>query len=341
MEYNTLKLKIKPLSPFKTQLQSDTIFGMFCWNYLYLYSEERLKKLLGNFEATPSIVFSDGFFEGYLPKPLLEPLTLDGILLLLQDIFGESDREKIYSYLKKIKKKSNLSVEAMLNLLKNKLTSQVIYEAVIEELIKKDEEKKMVESASFIKNSVNRITGTVDEGLYQSKETFYGTNLEIYIKYLPEKISKKEIEEVFRIIGDFGYGADKSTGKGRFKIVEFTEDFKLKQFLTLNNSDANAVISLSSTLPSDDIELLYGKTFVKFGKLGGDKAIKGDYFKNPLVLYKPGSTFKIEKQKHVYGSATRDTFIHREGYHSGFFLPIFFQHKEGETQWSLKLLTFT
>ena len=75
MEY--AKITIKPLSPFITQLQSDTIFGHFAWGIVYKYKEDKLKEFLRNFEKKPFIIFSDGFIKDFLPKPFLKPIPTD------------------------------------------------------------------------------------------------------------------------------------------------------------------------------------------------------------------------------------------------------------------------
>ncbi len=339
MTYKTLKLKIKPLTPFKTKFQSDTIFGVFAWNYKYIYGEDRFKKFLSEFDKKPSIVFSDGFFEGYLPRPFLKPLLLDNVLLLIDRFFEKKEisTDKKNIYLKAIKKTEYLKEDVIEDLLEKGLKEQLIVEAIIRSLDEKEEKK--FETVSLLKNTVNRISGTVDEGLYQSNEVFYLTNIDIYVLFDEEKVSKNEIEEVFKAIGDFGFGADKSTGKGRFRLLEIQEDFPLKRFIkpSLFDSGKKAVFSLSSAFLEDErIELLFGKTFVKFGKLGGDKAFTGHHFKNPIVMYKPGSTFKVSEGKYFYGNATDRVFIDKQGFHNGYFIPLFFDYKEGEQKWGSK-----
>ncbi len=334
MEYKTIRLKIKPTSPFKTKLQSDTIFGIFAWNYKYLYGNEKFKTFLSDFSNSPSIVFSDGFFEGYLPRPILEPLRLDTVLELISLRMGDernSSSDALNILLKRIKKMETLPESLLLELLGSPLSEIKIFEALLSDKFPTDDEKSF-QVVSLIKNTINRITGIVEEGLYQSNEIFYNKNFVIYAKFNPEKLSLSEIEEIFKLIGDFGFGADKSTGKGRFELLEISEEFELKKFMDPElYGRKNTVISLSSALIFEgSTELLYGKTFVKFGKLGGDKANVGMHFKNPLVLYKPGSTFKVSKAKHIYGNSTSEVFIDRVGVHSGFFIPLFFEYKGEE-----------
>lgn len=40
------RAEIQPLAAFSTELQSDTLFGAFCWSYKYRKGEKALEELL-------------------------------------------------------------------------------------------------------------------------------------------------------------------------------------------------------------------------------------------------------------------------------------------------------
>ena len=55
------------------------------------------------------------------------------------------------------------------------------------------------------------------------------------------------------------------------------------------------------------------------------------YFKNPVILFKPGSTFFIRELKEYYGNATSEVFPDKKGFHSGYMMPLFVTlEKEGQ-----------
>lgn len=325
----TIKIKIKPLSAFKSKLQSDTIFGQFCWMYRYIFGEDKIEEILEGYEKNPFIVFSDGYPEDYIPRPILEPLNLDSLDNIVEKF--TKDEEISYSLLKKLKKVSFVNIEEILDIIDADLIKEeLLINALLESMFDRNgnlvqNTEKFITEHKVLKNSVNRILNTTTEGLYQSNEFFINSNVDIYIKYDETKIKIDEIDEIFEKIGKTGFGADKSTGKGRFEVISLEEDFELKNYmLPEENQTKNGFISLSSGLVTDDnIKLNFGKIFTKFGKHGGDKAISGNHFKNPLVLYKPGSTFFIKEHKDFYGNATNEVFIDKRGYHSGYMIPLF------------------
>ena len=326
----TIKLKIKPLSSFKSKLQSDTIFGMFCWMYKYLYGEEDFVSTLKDYDKSPFIIFSDGFLEDTLPRPVVKPENIDIVESIVHQY--TDDIEIRYSLLKKIKNVSSLDIEEIQGFLNdNPVKESSIINAILQSmfdrkgnLIHAESNKKFIEH-NILKNSVNRILNTTTEGLYVSHEYYINSNIEIYVKFDDLKISIERIKEIFEAIGKTGFGADKSTGKGRFEIIEIFEEFDIKDnLLPERNQEKNGFVSLSSGLLLDDsVTLNFGKTFTKFGKLGGDKAISGNHFKNPIILFKAGSTFFIKEHKEFYGNATNKVFADQQGFHSGFMIPLF------------------
>ncbi|MGA1845998.1 type III-A CRISPR-associated RAMP protein Csm4 [Deferribacter abyssi] len=331
----TIRLTIKPQSAFKTPLQSDTIFGQFCWYYKYIYGEKKLLEILDNFHNQPTIIFSDGFLSGYLPKPIVKPMLSKVFNEIVKDF--SNNLEIKYKLMKQFKKLEFIDEETFLLFLEDRITSSSILKYYIEILNNKDDKditdyNFSIKKHTVLKNSVNRISNTTTEGLYQSTELYFGDdiNFDIYIKYLDDRIKLFEIEEVFEVIGKVGFGADKSIGKGRFKIDSVSTDFELMKFLKPYDG-ANGFINISSGLYMDEkIILNYGATFTKFGRHGGDKAVCGMPFKSPLILYRPGSTFFKKEDSDFYGASTSEIFYDKNDIHNGFMIPIFckLEHKD-------------
>ncbi len=304
----SLKLTIKFKSPLGSLLLSDTIFGHFCWEYRDIFGEDRLKELLTNFETKPFIVFSDGFIKDTLPMPFLKPKSLDE----MKEFFLKSDKSAdYYSEAKNLKKVRFVDLD-FLDDMKGDLELFALYNHIHDPSIK---------TVHFIRNSVNRITNTVHEGLYSTVETFYDEPVDVYAKYDENRIDVATVKRVFISIGVFGFGRDKSTGKGRFKLVDIKEEPEI-----LTRKSSRSFISLSSGVPDEDCEVLYGRTFTKFGKHGRAPVLKNP-FKNPVILFKSGSVFKFKNKKDVYGKALRAS-SYPGHYHSAYILPLFVDVEE-------------
>ena len=315
----TIKINLTLKSPTISKFQSDTIFGHFAWGVYYLYGEKRLKELLSNFKETPFIVFSDGFEEGKLPKPFLDPYMMPP---------QSMDLNKKYKKTSFIPKKwildniNNLTDEKLFNLFKEKEFNECLKNPCNEckEIAKVIKSK---ETILMLKNSINREQNKTTEGLYSINETFYKDNfkISIYSKYDNTKLSLKEIKEAFEFIGKRGYGKDKSAGKGKFE-VEILEEFDEKRYFQIDEKKT-FYLNFSTMFKDNNLELSYGKKFTKFPKTGGNLAYNFP-FKNPIMLFQAGSTFIIKNHKEYYGSA-KDNLFNKNGYfHSGYSIGIYF-----------------
>ncbi len=298
-----LKISVKFESPVGSELQSDTIFGQFAWEFRYIYTEEKLKEMLADFSDKPFIVFSDGFEKDTISMPFVKPENPKKI----KEKFGED----YYLRMKEVKKARYIKIGDWLD---GKVNLFSLEKFIVN--------KPAYKSSLNIKNSVNRISNTTEQGLYSTVEKFFQSDVDIYIKYDDEKIKKEQIEEVFKSIGQFGFGRDKSVGKGRFRVIGLYENPEILE----NKKGRQAFISLSSGVPCDDCSVLFGKTFTKFGKHGGD-LIFGNPFKNPAVLFKSGSVFKADTIKDVYGRALAVS--NYDGhYQNAYMIPVFADMEE-------------
>lgn len=296
MEY--AKITIKPLSPFITKLQSDTIFGHFAWGIVYRYNEEKLKELLKDFEKRPFIIFSDGFIKDFLPKPFLKSLSID------------SNCDELIDNIKKLKKLSLVPKELVFENIDN------LKEEVFLDYIKNSKSSFKKATNIITKNSINRLTNSVTEGLYYVEEEFLYEEIDIYFAY--DGISKEFIEEIFDLVSVRGFGKDKSTGKGRFSF-KIDWDFKEKEYFTTKR---DKYLNLSTMLINkENMFLYYGKTLTKFPKTGGFYA-NSHPFKNPIICYKPGSTFLVKDS--ILGRAEKRVFNKEDHYQNGYSIGIYF-----------------
>ena len=68
------KLTVRPLTSFRTPLQSDTIFGHLLWALRYTEGEDALVAFLNRYrDGEPPLLVSAGFPAGTLPVPVLQP----------------------------------------------------------------------------------------------------------------------------------------------------------------------------------------------------------------------------------------------------------------------------
>jgi CRISPR-associated protein Csm4 len=277
-----ISAKSSVLSP----LQSDTLFGAFCWNYRAIKGEKALTELIGGFRGDrPPVIFSNAFPHDALPLPF-------GIRDPGADMRKEAaQEEKLASYKrgKKLKNARYVSIGAFNRILQGNC------QGITEEMAESGET-----TVQNLKNSVNRETGTVgsDEGgdLYSKEEIFHapGSLLDVYVKTgLDEAILRETLGIMFAL----GIGADKSTGKGAFDMRE------VAGFTGFDEPEApNGFISLSNFIPkAKDPVRGYYRVFAKYGKLDREYANSPTPFKKPLLFLRCGSAFYDEAPKEWYG----------------------------------------
>src|SRR5208337_1708500 len=98
----TVEVELK--SPIITAFQADTIFGHICWAIRFIRWDgsedgDGLKEFLDLYDNRgqgPPLLVSDGFPKGYLPKPVLPPITqreLDSVVAA-KDLVADSYKIK-------------------------------------------------------------------------------------------------------------------------------------------------------------------------------------------------------------------------------------------------------
>lgn len=291
------KLSVKPVSSFLSDLQSDTIFGHFCWRLKENQGEIVLSELLDYFKKDkPVFTLSNALFdykdELYFPKPLFSPEPIS-------DVKGKKD-EKILNFVSR----------------------------------KNNKELKYISLKSFneyLNGSISKINSFSEEpfeydiktGIQIDRDTFSSSKGMLYTvapRFLKKdfkfcifiKVHNSELFEKFKCESflydtfTLGFGKKKSSGFGEFEINSFDE---FNEFDEPDNS--NGFIVLSNYLPSKDDELSdsYYDILVKHGKMGEEFATGKNPFKNTVIMFKPGSCFRTEKQEEYYGRCTKQSEI--------------------------------
>lgn len=289
-EYRDYTIEIILKSPIVTALQSDTIFGHICWAVRFIYTdgEAKLGKFLDAYDDVPPLLVSNGFPVGYLPKPVLPPVTqaeLDAVL-------KREDRIKNSFRIKNIKRWNLLPNSDFISLQEDKITPLSLFRLMNASYETIDKDLNSGQSVLVQHNTINRFENKVKKGLYVQEETFFSEDcgrFEIYLK--THFFTRDELKGIFEFISEGGFGRDKSIGKGHFS-------FDIKEGIDLPVSGRpNAFMTLSSYIPTEkDPVRGYYKTIHKYGKLGGLYAkgvsyVYGNPFKKPLIMFSAGSVF--------------------------------------------------
>ena len=293
--------KLRLSTPLATPFQSDTLFGEFCWHFGFLYGSEKLEECLSK---GPFVAFSDLFPEGWLPMPKFP-------------ISGGFDSVESYKEFKELKKKRFVRVETFKRALEGSSTfSEFCTELYT--LAAREKEESSFSQSSRVRVAINRLTGTAYEGrLFQVEELF--PKAEFFTLYgLCEPELFGEVKTTLEFLGLSGFGAKKSSGMGKFEVVEFREGWELPE------RGERWFISLSTGLPEgEEIKELYADFFTKFPKHGREVA-RPEVFKEPIILARPGSTFKARAKKPLYGSLVEISAPALKGHkHSRVVVPLF------------------
>jgi CRISPR-associated protein Csm4 len=282
------KTTLTPIASFGTSLKGDTLFGQICWTITYKYGEERLNALLKNYETDPFLIVSDGFAKGYLPKPSL-PSTL----------LGENSDEK-----KSNRKKVWLTLEALQNgeFFKAKREDEIGYQNI---------------PSNVMRNSINYKTFTTgSDGFDPYGENEYRVSpQEIYL-LISDVFSIEELNDIFTLLSQTGYGKNTTIGKGRFTVSSF-EPVRL-------HDQSTTYVTLSPFVAQGlKCQQLFYEPFTRFGKHGASLANKNP-FKKPLLLADKGSVVVFEKAQPLQyiGKAIKGHSVHEQTVHQGYAITV-------------------
>jgi len=239
-----LKLEIEPLSSFGTYPKGDSFFGFFLyWLSRLGYSIEKLKE---------KIVFSDMMPRGYFYKPTL---PLNCFLDINDDNFNQ-----------KRKKTKSIKWIREEDLLNGNIKAIIEYE-------KQNFFKEKVD----VKVHLNKLTNKTQKELFtpfSQKEIEFLTPLWMFVY---TDFEEKKLTEILNYIGKFGFGANSSLGKGKFRVNKI-EEYKI-------NRNGNFGLALS---PLWTKKCGYYEVFTRFGKFYSTSK----YLKKYVVLKDSGALIK-------------------------------------------------
>ena len=338
-QFTTYKVQFKVLSSVVTPFHADSLFGTICWSIALLDGEQKLRNFLNLYRTKDTIpmIISDGVLDGYLPKPVIEPLSLEESEELIISILSDDNPATKIKYIDKIKefkKIRYLPVEyfiqkggsfSQVDLLKDYLNGGVKLP------------HRLIEEAYVLRASIDRYSGRAMEGrLFSTEETFYDSKINIYVKLKNNyDFDDKWLKRIFNYIEFSGYGANKSMGKGQIKV----ESLEAKDDLP-HADNPNAFISLSSFVPEGDDpsdgwyipHLKYGKLGEYYANssidkinLGSGEKIGINPFKRPLLMFGAGATFRLNRDERLmpyYGRIIENIHWDNEIVHYGLLFPL-------------------
>lgn len=323
-------IDLKPESDFATDLTGDCLFGQICWQ---LAQDSQLAgnidSLLSEYDHEPFAVISDPVIsfqkdktkEFLFRRPFVPPIERP---------FAELTHEQQKSLFTDRKRRKGcrwVIVSDSQKLDPLNVDSPVNCADIIQRYGLADDWRPELTYTQY-HNSIDRLTGTTGtDGAFAP----FGQNLTAWsddinltvFAGLNEKISIDSLIKALERIGMTGYGADASTGKGRFSVGDCKE-VDLRKF---GSAKPDSVYTLSSSLPAAEIyrEICFEPS-VRFGRHGNTLANSDYPFKQPVLKAAAGAVFKPIKdywpQKSYIGRAIRGLSKHAKTVEQGYSLYI-------------------
>ncbi len=242
---NTYAVYFHPLGTLASSLSSDTLFGAVCWGIAELKLKPALADWLRSQQNAPRFAFSSAFpfWQQKAKKILLYPRPInfraspEDVQAIAQSAAGNGGTKKALceavALAKKLNKVSWLSEGVLALLLKGELTPRTILQSLQSDkrfliqggaLVLADEKyqtnDRWMQNQPVLHNQIDRVRGSTVEGLlfYQS-ETSFAPGVGLWA-LLRAEISEFEqlIHPALRYLADTGFGANRTTGKGHFRV---------------------------------------------------------------------------------------------------------------------------
>jgi CRISPR-associated protein Csm4 len=304
LKYNmkTYILTLKQKSGLLSPLQSDTIYGHFCWRLKERFSVDKLNEFISLYKnGNPVFLLSDGLLkvknEIRFPRPLVfqKPETKENkVDKILEFVQRKKSKEKNYLTLSEINKFLS--------------TGKIEFEEIEEENDSKNrkrKKKRFIEESLRVSVQIDRNSFASSEGKlfsYNPKFSRDDVYFVVLLKVLNEVNYKEfDCDNILKDTFTIGFGKKKSSGYGQFEVLRCEEFNKI-----LEPNESNAFFVLGNYLPEkeDDASPIGYDINTKYGKFGEELALSENPFKNPIVFLTAGSCFKTNNKKNFYGRVT-------------------------------------
>lgn len=290
MSYQIYELKLKPLSPWISDLTADTIFGHLCWQIKYEFWKEVLEKFLKEMAIKPIFTISDVLPADRLPRPISD---FDG------DIKFNKTYEDNFISLKKSKKfNKEINYIDENNLTKFKdINKEDLLKIREDENYLNNNNKNNTYYSEWIenKNIINRNTWITSEWwIYSQNYIYFNENsrnkaLRVFLKVFNENsLEEYNIMENIKNIFSIWYWKKKSQWKWYFKVWDWNEYTKIQQ------NTWNKFLLLSNFIPSNKDSTNWNyNTFTKFPKMWEEFSSEWqNFYKKPMIMIKSWATFE-------------------------------------------------
>ncbi len=298
----TFILTLKQKSGLLTELQSDTIYGNFCWRLKERFGVDKLNEFISLYRNdNPVFLLSDGLLkvknEIHFPRPYIfqKPETKENkVDKILEFVERKKSKERNYltlSELNKFLSDGKIELEQKDDIDSNKK--------------KNKRKKKEIEESLRVSVQIDRNSFASAEGkLYSYNPKFSRDDISfvVLIKVLDEdKYKEFDCENIIKDTFTVGFGKKKSSGYGQFEVIGCEEFNKIEE-----PKESNTFYVLGNFLPAneDKITPIGYDINTKYGKFGEELALSDNPFKNPIVFLTAGSCFQTSAKKDFYGRVT-------------------------------------
>jgi len=270
------RFKIIPESAWRSPWQSDTLAGMLCGAIAHLEDSEALRRevIEPALAGQPPFVVSDAFPGEWLPVPAFARL-LD---------WRPDQRKDVKRARWFCRESFERTQRGQPVALKDFINDTGFHES------------------THLHNTIGRTNNTTSDGggLFAREETLLAkgqSHLTIYVRL------NDSFRELFwravRELAAGGYGADRSAGKGQFRIQGELEPASL--FDEVDRPKGVVVLSTFQPKTGDPTDGAW-EAFTKYGKLGPAFGLE-NVFKRPLILFRPGASFRTGESRPWLGRA--------------------------------------
>jgi CRISPR-associated protein Csm4 len=265
---NTLKFNLQPRTAFGTPLAGDTLFGQLCWAIRERHGENGLVDLLAGYtEGCPFLVVSDGFPEGFVPRPTAPDFAL-GI---------KTDP----AHRKQARSHRWLPVGRARQPLRDWLVKLSPGEGI--------------ETFVVTQNTINRITNTTGTGQFAPRQvdrTAFLGRLDVYAVIDEARFSAELLRQVMEDVGLHGFGRDATTGLGKFTVGTPVE----QRWSEGASRHWLALAPCSPEPESLDPDGCFYLPLTRFGRHGNIAVALGQPFKTPLLMTATGALLRSREQ---------------------------------------------
>lgn len=324
-------IRLMPRSGFEIGLHSDTLFGAICWGIRTLYGEAKLLSVLDEFKCTPPFLLSSAYpwkeirgkKTGYLPKPLLPPLSTTALKALVDNPKPKetyhTDKKNLMDVATAYKKFKKLKWLPL------PMFKKVLRGASEQELFRDYPDKlftvpRFTDSGVSQKNSIDRLAqSTAGAG-----ETFFTPDIAFREKHgLFFLLKTADIDDYLRpvlmFLQDSGIGPNAKTGKNWFSV-------EIEETPLLGETAGDSFITLSRYVggePLDTDASCYQLASVR-SKVESRLEFAGeDVWKDRVTYFIPGSLLKpLERKEHYGGLVPAKEVAGKTIYQYGYAYPV-------------------